>query len=144
MSVVQVASWPRLRAQVNDNASALVWVTHTATALRALSVERVRVGVLTQAVQVAKRLSRAVVVEVADPEGSFTLAVTPVGVVVEYVTAAAQVDVDDALLPVQGPCRRCTTLTSIAVATCVVCGVHSPTGADADLRLEVPSTWGVA
>lgn len=96
---------------------------------------------MTKAVAVATRLARAVVVEVVDPEGSFILAVTPAGIVVDYPTAAMQVEFDDTLLPVQGQCRNCTTPRSIAAATCALCGVRSPTAADADLRLQASLSW---
>lgn len=120
-----VPVWPMLVASVNADGTGTLSVNGAERHCAAESLEVLRTGIIARCVAIANRLHRPVRLTVAEPEGTWRLAVRPEGIV-QMIDDAGMIPPAGDLSVDQGRCRQCRRLQDVNETTCIQCGTAQP------------------
>lgn len=126
----RVPAWPRLKAVVNHDGTGALIVNGTHHPCEAASVESLRTGITARAVTYARKLRRPVRMDVTDGPDDYRLAIRPEGYV-QMLSDTGTIDLHEALLVSEGPCRQCGYPQPVTSETCSACDVREPLSIEA-------------
>lgn len=124
-SEYRVPAWPRLKVLVNPDGTGTLIVNGTHHPCQADSVDSLRTGMTARAVTYARTLRRPVRMDVTDGPDDYRLAIRPEGYV-QLLSDTGTIDLHEALLVSEGPCRRCGYPQPVTSETCSACEVREP------------------
>lgn len=120
-----LARWPRVRAELRDDATGNLSVNDVEHECAAASATRLRTGVIARCTAIATTVHRPVRLELTDSLGTQELAVGPDGTV-RRVRDDGTVDTGFVPPAAASPCRRCDVPQQVTTTTCDSCGVLEP------------------